>query len=134
LIPVQYSLESPTAPEISSSFEPHLSNPPSPIPPPPSTSTHTYSPQPPPTAPVASTSQLQQPTPRQRNGPLLTPKRDLPVPDQIPGVLVEDTERHWQLRYHLAELCGIRGTARSVSNYLFVLPRYYMGIGDKRRL
>jgi hypothetical protein len=44
----------------------------------------------------------------------VTPKRDLPVPERIPGVLVEDPERHWNLRYHLADLCGIKGTARYV--------------------
>ncbi|GAA5884427.1 hypothetical protein JCM16303_005075 [Sporobolomyces ruberrimus] len=136
LIP-QYSLESPTAPELSyldqpepSSRTPEPSAAPSysgaaspqlaqsrqrsPTPP------HTV-PVPPPAhaAPIPSTSSSSRnpslPVPTSgpaRNGPLLTPKRDLPVPDRIPGVLVEDPERHWQLRYHLAELCGIRGTAR----------------------
>ncbi|GAA5898464.1 hypothetical protein JCM5296_000440 [Sporobolomyces johnsonii] len=40
------------------------------------------------------------------------PKKNLPVPERIPGELVQDPEKHWQLRGHLAQLCGIRGTAR----------------------
>ncbi|GAA5969909.1 hypothetical protein JCM11641_008081 [Rhodosporidiobolus odoratus] len=40
------------------------------------------------------------------------PKRDLPVPQIIPGELVLDTEKHWALRRHLADLCNSGGTAR----------------------
>ncbi|GAA5914282.1 mRNA guanylyltransferase [Sporobolomyces salmoneus] len=132
LIP-QYSLDSPTAPELDPNYispSEHSTFPPSS-----SSTAPAYSgavsptlpsapvrvPTPPASIqPVASSSSTSKPpplpqptpTPRPRNGPLLTPKRDLPVPEQIPGVLVNDTERHWQLRYHLADLCGIKGTAR----------------------
>ncbi|GAA5946865.1 hypothetical protein JCM1841_001201, partial [Sporobolomyces salmonicolor] len=40
------------------------------------------------------------------------PKKNFPVPERIPGELVQDPEKHWQLRGHLARLCGIKGTAR----------------------
>ncbi|GAA5981407.1 hypothetical protein JCM5350_004050 [Sporobolomyces pararoseus] len=130
----QYTLDSPTAPELlegpqpehstfSSSepqqyqlyegaVSPQLQQVQQRLPTPPPASSN------PPVPPVASTSSsnpASRPSsapPRPRNGPLVTPKRDLPVPDTIPGVLVNDTERHWQLRYHLADLCGIKGTAR----------------------
>ncbi|GAA6010437.1 hypothetical protein JCM11491_006938 [Sporobolomyces phaffii] len=134
LIP-QYSLDSPTAPELlqpdqlehstSRTPEPHqpgaydgavspqLAQVPTRLPtPPPAVPAR-------PVAPVASSASSSRPAsqppaaaPRSRNGPLVTPKRDLPVPDSIPGLLVQDPERHWNLRYHLADLCGIRGTAR----------------------
>ncbi|GAA6059337.1 hypothetical protein JCM10212_005917 [Sporobolomyces blumeae] len=150
LIP-QYSLESPTAPELSGDYEsgrgstPQPDAPraleqeepsglvspeipalpeegqldvqplealepapvpyeaPVPVPTPAPTSSSTSTSRPPSQPPVAP--------PPDRRGPLLTPKRDLPVPDRIPGVLVEDPEKHWQLRGHLADLCRT-GTAR----------------------
>ncbi|GJN87483.1 hypothetical protein Rhopal_000432-T1 [Rhodotorula paludigena] len=47
----------------------------------------------------------------QYNPALHPPKRDLPVPDRIPGEPVLDGEKHWNLRKHLADLCGTGGTA-----------------------
>ncbi|TNY24468.1 mRNA capping enzyme, catalytic domain-containing protein [Rhodotorula diobovata] len=46
------------------------------------------------------------------NPALHPPKRDLPVPDRIPGEPVLDGDKHWTLKKHLAELCGTHGTAR----------------------
>ncbi|GAA6031695.1 hypothetical protein JCM8097_001939 [Rhodosporidiobolus ruineniae] len=46
------------------------------------------------------------------NPALHPPKRELPVPAQIPGELVQDPEKHWSLRRHLADLCGTGGTAK----------------------
>ncbi|GAA5935992.1 mRNA guanylyltransferase [Sporobolomyces koalae] len=125
----RYTLDSPTAPELEHTFENRSSSHPLSRP----VSSHSHSePGSGPTrgiveshgAPVraainsgngtAATSNASRSTsPRStRNGPLLQPKRDLPVPDRIPGTLVEDPEKHWHLRGHLAKLCGIRGTAR----------------------
>jgi hypothetical protein len=131
----QYSLDSPTAPELLEGYQPEHSTFQNSEPLQPDTYEGAVSPQlnqvqerlptpppaiptpapPPPVASTSSSNSTSRPPsaqPRSRNGPLVTPKRDLPVPDQIPGVLVNDTERHWQLRYHLADLCGIKGTAR----------------------
>lgn len=48
------------------------------------------------------------------NPALHPPKRELPVPDGLPGDRVADLdpEKYWTLRGHLNELCGIGGTSR----------------------
>lgn len=48
------------------------------------------------------------------NPALHPPKRELPVPDGLPGDRVADIdpEKYWTLRGHLNELCGIGGTSR----------------------
>jgi len=48
------------------------------------------------------------------NPALHPPKRDLPVPDRIPGEPVLDGDKHWNLKKHLSDLCGTHGTARCV--------------------
>lgn len=53
------------------------------------------------------------------NPALHPPKRDLPVPDRIPGEPVLDGDKHWTLKKHLAELCGTHGTARCVFSSLW---------------
>ncbi|BGP38679.1 Dcp1p-Dcp2p decapping enzyme complex alpha subunit [Rhodotorula kratochvilovae] len=46
------------------------------------------------------------------NPALHPPKRELPVPDRIPGEPVLDGDKHWNLKKHLSDLCGTQGTAR----------------------
>ncbi|GAA5946212.1 hypothetical protein JCM10213_001642 [Rhodosporidiobolus nylandii] len=73
-------------------------------------------PAPPPPASNNSRSSSQQPlvagTNLRYNPALHPPKRDLPVPSVLPGEVVNDPEKHWSLRRHLADLCGTGGTAR----------------------
>lgn len=73
---------------------------------------------PPPPPPSVPTTPVEQPfipgTTIRRNPALHPTKRDLPVPTVIPGELVQDPEKHWNLRRHLADLCGT-GTARYVA-------------------
>ncbi|GAA5899943.1 hypothetical protein JCM8208_005548 [Rhodotorula glutinis] len=95
---------------------------PSPQPPPPTTSAPPPSLPPKPSQPPAHLlpQRPAQPPPQARNLPdglvynpaLHPPKRDLPVPDRIPGEPVLDGDKHWNLRKHLSDLCGTHGTAR----------------------
>ncbi|BGP30683.1 Dcp1p-Dcp2p decapping enzyme complex alpha subunit [Rhodotorula toruloides] len=67
------------------------------------------------TPPSSSSSSSHLPPGLSYNPALHPPKREgLPVPDHLPGDLViqVDPEKHWTLRRHLGELCGIGGTAR----------------------
>ncbi|BGP01351.1 Dcp1p-Dcp2p decapping enzyme complex alpha subunit [Rhodotorula toruloides] len=65
--------------------------------------------------PPSSSSSSHLPPGLSYNPALHPPKREgLPVPDHLPGDLViqVDPEKHWTLRRHLGDLCGIGGTAR----------------------
>lgn len=81
------------------------------LPPRPSSSSSTAAPTPTPT-PTPSGSRL--PPGMTYNPALHPPKRELPVPDGLPGDRVADVdpEKYWTLRGHLNELCGIGGTSR----------------------
>ncbi|TKA57414.1 hypothetical protein B0A53_00643 [Rhodotorula sp. CCFEE 5036] len=76
---------------------------------PPSSSSSTAAPTP---TPTPSGSRL--PPGMTYNPALHPPKRELPVPDGLPGDRVADVdpEKYWTLRGHLNELCGIGGTSR----------------------
>lgn len=79
------------------------------LPPRPSTSSSATNPTP---TPTPSGSRL--PPGMTYNPALHPPKRELPVPDGLPGDRVADIdpEKYWTLRGHLNELCGIGGTSR----------------------
>ncbi|GAA5884757.1 hypothetical protein JCM6882_005380 [Rhodosporidiobolus microsporus] len=92
------------------------------LPPPPASLPPRPSPAPPlqsssrPPPPSHAQQQQEQPlirgTQLRYNPALHPPKRELPVPTQIPGEQVQDGEKYWSLRRHLADLCGTGGTAR----------------------
>ncbi|GAA5843155.1 hypothetical protein JCM11251_003947 [Rhodosporidiobolus azoricus] len=90
--------------------------PPPPPPPPPASLPARPSPAPPPSShqPHPTSHQPLIPGTQLRYNPALHPpkRENLPVPSEIPGEKVVDTEKYWNLRRHLADLCGTGGTAR----------------------